>query len=490
MDTERIIVDPLHPDPEVIARAARIIRAGGLVAFPTETVYGLGANGLSSEAIHSIFTAKGRPSHNPIILGIAHPEQVDALAVDIPRSAKALMDRFWPGPLTLVMRRSSLVPDAVTAGGETVGVRMPAHEVARCLINAAGVPIAVPSANRSGAISPTTGDHVAEELTGHVDMILDAGPTGVGIESTILDVTEWPPRILRLGGVTIEQLTDVIGISPTRGNRTDLPRYRGGFELILVPGEREARVQALWTECARQMSLGRAVTVVSTDETAEAASPPAGVRLVPMGPESDTARIASQLFGLLRELNYAADVLIIEGISPEGLGRTIMDRLRGAATRTIGEENAPRLLIVCTGNTCRSAMAEALIREAAGTRGLRLEVRSAGIAAADSPASPRAIEALAEKRIDLTGHRARAVTREMIDWADVILVMTTRHREAIISLDPVAAEKTHLIREFAGTAGDVHDPYGGELVDYQETRDDLEHLAHRIVEKIVSRPCP
>jgi L-threonylcarbamoyladenylate synthase len=195
---------------ETIALAAKIIREGGLVAFPTETVYGLGANALSSKAVASIYIAKGRPSNNPIIVHISKIDQLSEIAQTTPE-AQILAEKFWPGPLTLVLQKKHVVPSVVTGGGSTVGVRMPRHPVALNLIQAAGLPIAAPSANRSEHISPTTAEHVAASLGDHLDLILDGGSCDVGLESTVLDLVSNPPRILRPGRIGAEEIEEALG---------------------------------------------------------------------------------------------------------------------------------------------------------------------------------------------------------------------------------------------------------------------------------------
>ncbi len=200
-----------HPQEAAIAEAAEVLRRGGLVALPTETVYGLGANALEAGAVQAIFAAKERPPRNPVIVHVADAEAARALAAAWPERAGQLAERFWPGPLTLVLPKRPVVPDIVTAGGATVGLRVPAHRVALALLKAADVPIAAPSANRSSRVSPTTAAHVLADLEGRIDMILDAGPTSGGLESTVLDLTVEPPRVLRPGLVSVAQLEEVIG---------------------------------------------------------------------------------------------------------------------------------------------------------------------------------------------------------------------------------------------------------------------------------------
>ena len=211
IETEVIRVDPERPDPEVMRRAGELIRAGELVAFPTETVYGLGGDALDPSASMRIYAAKGRPSDNPLIVHIADTADVAKLAETVPEQAVMLMEAFWPGPLTIILKKKPIVPDATTGGLSTVAIRMPSHPAAMEMIRRSGVYVAAPSANRSGRPSPTTAEHVAEDLTGAIDMILDGGPVGIGIESTIVDLTGETPMILRPGFITREMLSAIVG---------------------------------------------------------------------------------------------------------------------------------------------------------------------------------------------------------------------------------------------------------------------------------------
>ncbi|HIT57020.1 MAG TPA: threonylcarbamoyl-AMP synthase [Candidatus Galloscillospira stercoripullorum] len=204
-------MDTIRLDESQIAQAAAILRAGGLLGIPTETVYGLGASGLDSEAVGRIFQAKGRPQDNPLILHIPSADWLEKYCKGIPPAAYALAERFWPGPLTMVLRRAEMVPDVVTAGLDTVGMRCPAHSLCRAVIAAAGVPVAAPSGNTSGRPSPTTAEEMLQDMDGKIDAILDGGPCAVGVESTIVDLTGETPRLLRPGGITLEQLESVLG---------------------------------------------------------------------------------------------------------------------------------------------------------------------------------------------------------------------------------------------------------------------------------------
>ncbi len=345
MSARRIQVDPTHPQEEAIDEAASVLASGGLVAFPTETVYGLGADALDAGAVGRIFKAKGRPADNPIIVHIADARDVGLLAAEVPSQALPLIDRWWPGPLTLVLPALDSVP-AVTRGGlRTVAVRMPAHKVALALIRASGCPVAAPSANRSGRPSPTTARHVIEDLGASVDLVLDGGPTPVGVESTVLDVTGPVPVLLRPGGVGLEALEAAVGrvivagAGPgpadtgemlARSPGTRYRHYAPRARVVLVdapadesPARVAEAVRGLWEQ-------GLRVGVMVTSESAPAV--PAGAVVRVMGRRADPAGIASNLFAQMRELDEAGlGAIVAEGIGEEGVGRAVMDRLRRAA---------------------------------------------------------------------------------------------------------------------------------------------------------------
>ncbi|MDN5345499.1 MAG: L-threonylcarbamoyladenylate synthase [Clostridia bacterium] len=347
--TKYLKIDPLVPELHKIRLAARILNRGGVVAFPTETVYGLGANALDSRAVRRIFAAKGRPADNPLIVHIASFRDIKALVAYLPPRANLLMQRFWPGPLTLILPRSEVVPDIVTAGLDTVGIRMPSHPVAQALIRAARLPIAAPSANTSGRPSPTTGRHVLKDLRGKIDAVVDGGPAMVGLESTVLDLTVPVPTILRPGGITYEDLQAVLGevaIDPAvRGSQVARPRapgmkykhYAPRGEVYLVAGELDrvtAKTRAL---VATWQRTGRRVAVLATRETAPAyEQEPRPDYLEILGSRSQPATIAANLFSALRNCDrHQADVILAEAIAEEGLGLAIMNRLRKSAANRI-----------------------------------------------------------------------------------------------------------------------------------------------------------
>jgi L-threonylcarbamoyladenylate synthase len=341
-----IPVDPHHPDPAVIARAAALLRAGELVAFPTETVYGLGAHALDAEAVQKIYAAKGRPSFNPLIVHVGHAAQAREVAAAWPEAAQRLADRFWPGPLTLVLPKRPQVPDAVTAGLPSVGIRVPAHGVAHALLEAAGIPVAAPSANRYTELSPTRAIHVERALGDRVAMILDGGPTAVGIESTVLDLSGERPVLLRPGMISREALEGVIGPvelpaampsgsaprpAPGMVERHYAPRAR----VVLFPGESPA---AAFREGAARIDAGDAVAVLAIDDAVAGAVARAlpGARLERM-PASPGA-YAARLYDLLHTLDDAGVALVLaQEVPGSGEWAGVTDRLsRGSAGRLEG----------------------------------------------------------------------------------------------------------------------------------------------------------
>lgn len=333
-----------RPEFDKIKLAANLIRRGGLVAFPTETVYGLGADAFNPKAVLSLFKAKKRPLDNPPIVHVADSNDVYQLAEEIPPLAHRLMKHFWPGPLTLILYRSDLVPDVTVAGLDTVAVRMPRHKVALALVRESGFPIAAPSANLAGKPSPTSAEHVLADLDGRVDAVLDAGPTIVGVESTVLDITADPPEILRPGGTSYELLKNYLGkvkLSPIVVTEKPLllekfrspglkhKHYAPDAEMVVVEGILPA-VVAKVNELARFYKLrGCRVGILCFDETI----PEHKTDVVKsLGSRADLATVASNLFRLLREFDAAkVDIIIAEAVSVEGLGLAVMNRLRKAS---------------------------------------------------------------------------------------------------------------------------------------------------------------
>jgi L-threonylcarbamoyladenylate synthase len=333
MQTEVLAIDPNAPDRAAIERAAAVLRAGGLVAFPTETVYGLGADALDAAAVERIFAAKGRPAHNPLIVHVAGAAGALAVAGEWPAAAARLAARFWPGPLTLVVPKAAAVPAIVTGGGPTVAVRVPAHPLALALLRAAAVPVAAPSANRSGQLSPTRAEHVLRGLAGRIDLVLDGGPTTGGLESTVLDVTSTPPRLLRpgligpaeleavIGSVTCSHTaaSETVGVLPSPGM---LPRhYAPRTPLECVEGSGRDRVQEL-------AAKGRPVGWLTLGPPDGAPPPHTPVVSLPVEP----AGYAAGLYAALHALDELGLERIIVALPPDTAPwLAVRDRLRRAS---------------------------------------------------------------------------------------------------------------------------------------------------------------
>jgi L-threonylcarbamoyladenylate synthase len=334
-----LAVSPAGEPESSIARAAALLREGKLVAFPTETVYGLGADATNPDAVAAIFAAKERPANDPLIVHIADLEHLSSVVAVTPPLALQLAERFWPGPLTLVLPRATTIPLNVTAGGPTVGVRMPASVVAQKLIHAAGVPVAAPSANRFMRTSPTTAAHVLADLDGRIDCVLDGGPCTVGVESTVLDLTTTPPHILRPGAVTLEALRKVVPEieGPVAAKAGPVARAPGQMErhyaprtpLIVFAGQGERALAAIGSEAEAAIVEGKRVGALLPESEIEALSG-LDMRVESLG--ADLAAISRNLYAALRALDSAGlDLLLTHTYLEEGLGLALNDRLRRAA---------------------------------------------------------------------------------------------------------------------------------------------------------------
>lgn len=347
MDTVIKKVDPERIDHRVIEEAGRLIAAGELVAFPTETVYGLGADALNPGAAAKIYAAKGRPSDNPLIVHIADVSDLERLAERIPPQARLLADAFWPGPLTVIVQKRRAVPDATTGGMDTVAVRMPDHPVALQLIRQSGCLIAAPSANTSGRPSPTEAAHVEADLGGRIAMILDAGAVGIGIESTIVDLTEERPMILRPGYITPDMLSEVlhedVAIDPgiIAEDDTAKPKapgmkyrhYAPKAHMILVDGAPTAVVAKINELTREQQAAGARVAVIAAEETREQYR---ADTVLCIGRRTDEDAIAQHLYRILRECDELdVSVIYSESFQTPRIGQAIMNRLLKAAGHEI-----------------------------------------------------------------------------------------------------------------------------------------------------------
>lgn len=348
--TLHLVVDAATPDPAAIARAARVLAGGGLVVFPTETVYGLGAHALDAAAVAGIFAAKERPATDPLIVHLAAAADLPRVAAAIPATAATLAAAFWPGPLTLIVPRHSDVPLIVTAGLPNVAVRVPAHPVARALLAAAGVPVAAPSANRFSRPSPTTAAHVLTDLESRVDVVLDGGPADIGVESTIVDCTVTPPLVRRAGGVPIEALRAIVPSMAVADHVTGvehaqlapgqlLRHYAPNARMTVYDATPADGVARVGREVRQATARGLRVGVLAPDDALTALAPEiaaaasAGrVTVATLGARDDGAAAARVLFAALRALDAAGvDVIVALGPTRDGLGAAVWDRLRRAA---------------------------------------------------------------------------------------------------------------------------------------------------------------
>ncbi len=344
MNTLIIKVDEQMLKPEELREAARILREGGLVAFPTETVYGLGANALDTQAARKIYEAKGRPSDNPLIVHISEASDMETLAKDIPDKAYQLAKVFWPGPLTIILKKKDCVPYGTTGGLDTVAIRLPANPIARSLIAEAGVYVAAPSANLSGKPSPTKAEHVITDMNGKIDMIIDGGMATLGLESTIIDLSGGEPVILRPGCITRLMLENVIGaveIDPVILSKNPDPQaapkapgmkyrhYAPEGKLTIYEGDTALVVDAINQKAKEKLDGGKCVGVIATDET-KALYKYGDIKTI--GSRKDEASIAAGLYAILREFDEMhTEYIYTESFADNSLGHAIMNRLLKAA---------------------------------------------------------------------------------------------------------------------------------------------------------------
>ena len=338
METKILQVNPEQFGDEELQEACQVLRNDGLVAFPTETVYGLGGNALHKEAANHIYAAKGRPSDNPLIVHISEVKSLYELAADVPEAAKKLSEAFWPGPLTMI------VPKSTTGGLDTVAIRMPSHPIAKELIRQSGVYIAAPSANLSGRPSPTKAEHVIEDLSGRIDMIIDGGEVGIGLESTIVDLTGNVPMVLRPGYITLEMLREVLGnveVDPAVLSREVKPgivakapgmkyrHYAPKGQLTIVEGETKQVVASILQMVHDKQKEGYKVAVIAAQETVNCY--PSGI-VYSIGSRKCEGSIAAGLYDILREMDHlGAEYIFAESFEDDNLGQAIMNRMLKAA---------------------------------------------------------------------------------------------------------------------------------------------------------------
>lgn len=342
METKVFVARDNYIKDEELKEASAVIRSGGLVAFPTETVYGLGGDATNPEASRKIYAAKGRPSDNPLIVHIADFSQLRNIVAEVPQEAEKLAEAFWPGPLTMILRKNDVIPYETTGGLDTVAIRMPSHPVARAFLQDSGCMIAAPSANTSGRPSPTTAQHVWRDLHGKIEILLDGGPVGIGIESTIVDLSEERPMILRPGFITQEMLSAVLGDvgmdpglasenskQPPKAPGMRYRHYAPKADLTLVEGTMEEVISKINALTREAQAMGKSVGVLATEENKDRY---VADHVIVIGQRQDEAEIARHLFDVLRQFDdLQVDLIYSESFVAAGVGQAIMNRLLKAA---------------------------------------------------------------------------------------------------------------------------------------------------------------
>lgn len=487
-------------EQDIIDEAGEILKEGGLVAFPTETVYGLGANALNEEAAAKTYAAKGRPSDNPLIVHIAQTSALEKIVKGIPQAAKQAAENFWPGPLTMIFNKSDIVPYGTTGGLDTVAVRMPDDEVARALILAGGGYISAPSANTSGRPSPTNAQHVAEDLDGKIDMIVDGGSVEIGVESTILDMTVTPPMILRPGAVTKTMLEAIIGeVSVDAGiisDKSDTPpkapgmkyrHYAPKAELIIVEGETQEAVKAIRQIAYEQTRLGYKVGIIATNESLREYT--VGT-VKSIGSRENEKSVARNLYRILREFDEEdVDYIYSEAFSDEGIGTAVMNRLgKAAGHHVLKSETITRLqkfrkiIFVSNSDNCRAPMAAALLRRQPLLQEYMIYSRGM-VVLFPEPLNPKAEETLKEHGIELKEHETTLLSRDILTEDTLILTMQESQKTKIRSEYP---EFGHVYTLCEYVEGDEELPsvYGQAMEQYEEMYELIKAYVIKLAEKL------
>lgn len=492
--------DEFHIDEQVMEKAGEILKRGGLVAFPTETVYGLGANALNEEAARKTYAAKGRPSDNPLIVHIAEREALEKIVTTISDKAKAVMDAFWPGPLTLIFEKQECVPSGTTGGLSTVAVRMPSNQVALELIRAGGGYISAPSANTSGRPSPTSAQHVMDDLNGKIDMVIDGGNVEIGVESTILDLTVEPPMILRPGAVTREMLEEVIGevaidkalLSDESGIAPKAPgmkyrHYAPKAQLVIIEGDMDESVKAIRQIAYEQTRLGYKVGIIATSETEKLYS--TGL-VKTIGSRNNENSIAKNLYHVLRAFDEEdVEYIYSESFGQEGIGNAIMNRLDKAAGHHVIQaseitrlQKYRRILFVSKGDTCRGPMAAELLRHESLTKEYKIGSRGM-VVLFPEPANQKAEAIMRSQKMTIASHEAVQFTEDDLDEDTLVLTFEAAQKWKIVS-DFENVKNVYTLGEFVGDEREVEIAVGQPLPVYGEKFELLKELIHKLANKL------
>ena len=493
-------IDRHQMDDEVLAKAGEILKRGGLVAFPTETVYGLGANALDEDAAKRTYAAKGRPSDNPLIVHLADVEDLPIVARNISDKAKQIMERFWPGPLTLIFEKQYIVPYGTTGGLDTVAVRMPTDEIARAVIRAGGGYISAPSANTSGRPSPTSAQHVADDFDGKIDMIIDGGNVDIGLESTIVDMTVEPPMILRPGAITKEMLEEVVGEVAVDApllteDSKEAPKapgmkyrhYAPKAQLIIVEGETSEAVKAIRQIAYEQTRLGFKVGIIATNETEEFYS--TGV-VKNIGTRSNENSIAKNLYRVLREFDEE-DVSYIysEAFKAEGIGDAIMNRLsKAAGHHTIQATDITRLqkyrrvLFISKSDNCRGPMAAELLRHESLEQEYKIGSRGM-VVLFPEPANQKAEAIMRSQHMTLANHEGTQLDEVDLDDDTLVLTFEESQKWKIVA-DYENVKHVYTLGEYIDDDRVVCSAHGQPLNVYGENFELLRELIHKLAERL------
>lgn len=490
-----------HMDYQIIKEAAEIIKNGGLVAFPTETVYGLGGNALAAESAAKIYEAKGRPSDNPLIVHIADIDSLEKIVRRVPEKAYLLAERFWPGPLTMIFEKEEEVPYGTTGGLESVAVRMPGHRIALAFIKEAGGFIAAPSANTSGKPSPTMASHVVEDLAGRIDMIIDGGRVGIGLESTILDLTVEPPMLLRPGYISKEMLEEVVGPvvnDPAIGEKSReelIPKapgmkyrhYAPKAELSIVEGDARRVIEKINEIAQAYLQNGQKVGIIGTDETKDLYR---GSVVKSIGSRENEEEIAKQLYGILREFDQLeVDAIYSEAFDTPRMGQAIMNRLlKAAGYRVIhvpGRNWQPfyeKILFVCNGGTCRSPMCKVILESMELKKSIQVEARGF-VSLFPEPLNQKTEAIIIANGLNLKNYRSQELTQRDIDARTLILTMEEAIRKKVCEKFPQTAE-VYTLADFVGQNEDIRNPYGDALADYGQCFAEIKEMIQKLADKI------
>ena len=502
METKIRKIDKNQIDKNIIEEAGMLLREGKLVAFPTETVYGLGADALQEEAARKTYEEKGRPSDNPLIVHIADYEDLKKIAVNIPPETDMLAAHFWPGPLTMIFQKSEEVPYGTTGGLDTVAVRMPVDPIARALIRAAGGFVSAPSANTSGRPSPTTARHVEEDLSGKIDMILDGGPVDIGLESTILDMTVSPPMILRPGAVTAEMFKKVIGpvdidqtllsensAQPPKAPGMKYRHYAPKAKLVIVEGDLREEILAIRQLAYEADRKEHPVGIIATNETLPFYNH--GI-VKNIGTRENEKTIARNLYGVLREFDEEdVDTIYSESFAVQGIGTAIMNRLEKAAGHVripasdiVKLQKYRKITFVSGTDSARGPMSAELLRHC----DLKQEyvINSRGMVVLfPEPANQKAEAVMKSAQMTLAEHSSLQIDSEDIQEDTLILTIDASEKERILA-EYGNMENIYTLNEFVGDDTEIPDPYGKPLTAYGECLEVLEKLVKKLADKLNS----